>query len=149
MTLQGYWADLPSAALQKLPRDLVVVLPLGATEQHGPHLPLETDSIIARGICNRLIAALDQNQDIRFLPVDEITYSLEHMDFEGSQTLTYDQAIEQWIEIGTKAYQAGARKIVFLNAHGGNSPLVSIVIQELRVRYGMLAVATATIHFKE
>lgn len=120
----------------------IVVLPLGATEQHGLHLPLETDSIIARGICDRLIAQLGEDKDVRFLPVEEITYSPEHMDHEGSQTRTFEETIKRWIALGEKAADAGAKRFILLNAHGGNSPLASIAVQELRVRRSILAVAT-------
>jgi len=123
----------------------IVVLPLGATEQHGPHLPLETDSLIARGICERL--GKNSSKDIRFLPVEEIGYSPEHMDFMGSKTLGFDEAINRWVGIGEKAAKAGVKRFVMLNAHGGNSPLMAIVAQELRVRFSMLAVATSWTRF--
>ncbi|MEM9732779.1 MAG: creatininase family protein [Pseudomonadota bacterium] len=123
--------------------ETLFILPLGATEQHGPHLPLETDSIIARGICDRLLPMLPKEADIRILPVEQIGYSLEHMDHEGSQTLTFDEAVNRWVGIGESIAQAGGRKLLMMNAHGGNSPLMTIVAQELRVRHNLLAVATS------
>ena len=123
----------------------IVVLPLGATEQHGEHLPLETDTLIARGICQRLVDT--SIGDIRFLPVEEIGYSPEHMDFKGSKTLAFDEAINRWVGIGENAAKSGVRRFVMLNAHGGNSPLMTIVAQELRVRCSMLAVATSWTRF--
>ncbi len=120
----------------------VFVLPLGATEQHGKHLPFETDSLIAEGVCARLKNAVGDNFDLRVLPTEQIGYSPEHMDHTGSKTLTFDEAINRWIGIGEACCSAGAKRIIFMNAHGGNSPLVSVVAQELRVRHSMLAVAT-------
>ncbi|MEO0547370.1 MAG: creatininase family protein [Pseudomonadota bacterium] len=123
----------------------IVMVPLGATEQHGPHLPFETDTLIADGVCDRLIAAFKADEaglDVRILPVEPIGYSPEHMDFRGSQTLVFDEAIERWIGIGVACARHGVRRIVFMNAHGGNVPIVQIVCQELRVRQAMLAVAT-------
>ena len=125
----------------------VVVLPLGATEQHGQHLPFETDTLIAQGVCERLSRQLSNDLDVHFLPVEAIGYSPEHMDHAGSKTLTYGDAIERWTQIGEQAAQAGARRFLLLNAHGGNSPLMSIVTQELRVRCSMLAVATSWTRF--
>lgn len=125
----------------------IAVLPLGATEQHGPHLPLETDTIIAQGIANRLAAALQDPGSVRFEPVEAVGYSPEHLEFPGSRSLAYGEAIERWIGIGRKASESGIRKFVMLNAHGGNSPLMTIVATELRVRYGMLAVATSWTRF--
>ncbi len=120
----------------------IVVVPLGAHEQHGPHLPFETDTLIAHGICQRLDAALTDALDIRFLPAEPIGYSPEHMDFAGSQTLTWSETVERWLSVGTDCASRGVRRIVFMNAHGGNVPIVQIVCQELRARHGMLAVAT-------
>ncbi len=125
----------------------LVVLPLGATEQHGRHLPLETDTLIADGICDRLGKALSDADDIYFFPTEQITYSLEHMDHLGSQTLTYFEAIERWCEIGKSLAQKGVRRFLILNAHGGNSPLMAIAAQELRVRHSILAVATSWTRF--
>jgi len=83
----------------------------------------------------------------RFEPVEEVGYSPEHLDFAGSQSLSYHEAIERWIGIGRQAAEDGVRKFVMLNAHGGNSPLMTVVATELRVRYGMLAVATSWTRF--
>ncbi|MEP0941877.1 MAG: creatininase family protein [Rhizobiaceae bacterium] len=125
----------------------IAVLPLGATEQHGQHLPFETDFLIAQGICTRLIGQIENSQDVRFLPVEQVGYSPEHMDHAGSQTLTYGQAIERWVGIGECAAKAGIRRFLILNAHGGNSPLMSIVTQELRVRCSQFAAATSWTRF--
>ena len=125
----------------------IAVLPLGATEQHGPHLPFETDAIIARGVARRAGEILPAGLDVRFLPVEPVGYSPEHLDFAGSRSLGYDEAIDRWIGIGGKAREAGSHKFVMLNAHGGNSPLMTIVATELRVRFGMLAVATSWTRF--
>ena len=53
MSVQGYWSDLPSSAFRALPSDTIAVLPLGATEQHGPHLPLSVDSDIIGAVAAR------------------------------------------------------------------------------------------------
>lgn len=128
-------------------RDMIVVLPLGAHEQHGPHLPFETDTIIAEGIVTRVADALPSNLNVNFLPVQPIGYSIEHMDTEGTQSLAFAEAINQWIGIGENLHAGGIRKLVMLNAHGGNSPLMTIVATELRTRLDMLAVATSWTRF--
>ncbi len=133
------------SSISNVDENTVVVLPLGATEQHGKHLPFETDTLIAHGICERLVEG--DSQDIQILPVEEIGYSPEHMDFNGSKTLGYKEAIDRWVGIGEQVTKAGARRFVMLNAHGGNSPLMTIVAQELRVRFSMLAVATSWTRF--
>lgn len=125
----------------------IAVLPLGAHEQHGPHLPFETDAIIAAGIVERVKAALPPELSATFLPVEPVGYSIEHMDVEGTKTLTYAEAVEKWLGIAGFLAARGVRKLVMLNAHGGNSPLMTIVATEARVRFGMLVVATSWTRF--
>jgi creatinine amidohydrolase len=128
-------------------RGWIAVLPLGAHEQHGPHLPFETDTIIASGIAERLVAALPQDLPVTILPVEPIGYSIEHMDVEGTRTLAYDEAVTRWLGIAAELHSQGIRKLILLNAHGGNSPLLTIVATEARVRFDMLVVATSWTRF--
>lgn len=123
----------------------IVILPLGATEQHGPHLPAETDWIIAEAIAAR--AAADFPSALEILPVEKAGYSIEHADFPSTRSLRFDEAVNRWIAAGEAAHRRGAARFVMLNAHGGNSPLMTIVATELRVRFGMLAVATSWTRF--
>ncbi|MBK3745560.1 creatininase family protein [Paraburkholderia aspalathi] len=126
---------------------MIVVLPLGAHEQHGAHLPFETDTIIADAIAARAAAIIPDNINVNFLPAQPVGYSIEHMDVDGSQTLAFSEAVNQWIGIAENLHAGGIRKLVMLNAHGGNSPLMTIVATELRVRLNMLAVATSWTRF--
>lgn len=125
----------------------IAVLPLGAHEQHGPHLPFDTDSLIAGGIVSRLMERMPTDLPVTFLPVERLGYSIEHMDVPGSRTLTFSQAINRWLAIAESLSAIGIRKFVMLNAHGGNSPLLTIVATEARVRLNMLAVATSWTRF--
>ncbi|MCO5145482.1 MAG: creatininase family protein [Aquamicrobium sp.] len=125
----------------------IAVLPLGATEQHGPHLPFETDTIIAGGVAARAAALLPPSLDVTFLPPEPVGYSIEHMDVAGTRTLRFGEAVERWIGIGEACLAQGFRRFVMLNAHGGNAPLMTVVATELRVRHAMLAVATSWTRF--
>jgi creatinine amidohydrolase len=127
--------------------EIVSVLPLGAHEQHGPHLPFETDTLIAQGLVERLKQALASSSPIHFLPTEPVGYSIEHMDVTGTKTLAFDEAVQRWLKIAEAQRDKGIRKFVMLNAHGGNSPLMTIVATEARVRFGMLAVATSWTRF--
>lgn len=120
----------------------IMVLPLGAHEYHGPHLPLETDTLIASAVARRAAALLPDLLHVCFLDAEPVGYSVEHLHAEGTRTLSWRKAIERWIAIGAQQHKKGVRKFVMLNAHGGNSPLMSIVTTELRARFNMLAVAT-------
>jgi creatinine amidohydrolase len=128
-------------------RGWIAVLPLGAHEGHGPHLPLDTDTLIAGGITARLMAVLPVHLPVTTLPVEPIGYSPEHLDVPGTRSLGYAQAIERWLAIAEGLHQKGVHKLVLLNAHGGNSPLLTIVATEARVRFDMLVVATAWTRF--
>lgn len=128
-------------------RDWIAVLPLGAHEQHGPHLPFETDTLIAGGLVARLIKALPPGLPVTFLPVEPVGYSIEHMDVPGTKTLAFDEAVNRWLGIADELRAKGIRKLVLLNAHGGNSPLMTIVATEARVRFDMLVVATSWTRF--
>jgi len=127
--------------------DWIAVLPLGAHEGHGPHLPLETDTLIANGIAERLMAVLPPHLPVTFLPAEPVGYSPEHLDVPGTRSLGYAEAIERWLAIAEDLHRFGIRKLVLLNAHGGNSPLMTILATEARVRLDMLVVATAWTRF--
>lgn len=129
------------------PDDAIAVLPLGATEQHGPHLPFETDTIIAEGVAARARSLLPASLNVTFLPAEPVGYSIEHMDVAGTRTLRFDEAVNRWIGIGEDCLARGLRRFVMLNAHGGNAPLMTVVATELRVRRAMLAVATSWTRF--
>ena len=126
--------------------DTVLILPLGAHEQHGSHLPFDTDTRIADGVAARV---LDRMVDapVYALPAEPVGYSVEHMSWPGSRTLTYRDAIERWCAVGERAAAVGVRRMLLLNAHGGNAPVMQIVAQELRVRAAMFCVATSWTRF--
>lgn len=125
----------------------IAVLPIGATEQHGPHLSPDTDWIIAQGIVEEVKKEIPEHLDVVFLPVEKIGYSVEHSDSSATRSIPFEEAANRWIDIGARQFKAGVRKLVILNAHGGNSPLLTIVTTELRVRFGMLAAATSWTRF--
>ena len=127
--------------------DWIAVLPLGAHEGHGPHLPFETDTLIAEGVAGRLMAVLPPHLPVTILPTEPVGYSPEHLDVSGTRSLTYGEAIERWLRIAEDLHRLGIRKLVLLNAHGGNSPLMTIVATEARIRFNMLVVATAWTRF--
>jgi creatinine amidohydrolase len=121
----------------------IAVLPLAATEQHGPHLPLETDVLIAQAYLARVRELLPEKTPVSFLPVQPIGISSEHTDFPGTLTLSPEAALKNWMALGENVAQAGLRKLVMVTSHGGNSAAMSLVAQELRTRHRMLVVATA------
>ena len=139
--MKRFWTAYTSEAFARLPHErLIAVLPLGAVEQHGPHLPLSVDACVAEELVRRLTDVLPEENPAIFLPTQVITKSNEHLRFPGTLTLSAETLISAWCEIGACVARAGVRKIVLLNAHGGNVPVMDIVARELRVRHEMLAV---------
>src|SRR4029077_6236404 len=99
----------------------IAVLPLAATEQHGPHLPVETDVLIAEAYLARVRQLLSSTLPVTFLPIERIGISSEHIDFPGTQTLSPEAALRRWIAIGESAARGGLKKLVMVTSHGGNS----------------------------
>ena len=122
------------------PEAVIAVLPTCAVEQHGPHLPVGVDTMIAEGFLGLLRDRCPDDLDIRILPAQAVGKSNEHIHAPGTLTLTAETALRAWVEIGLSVARAGVRKLVILNSHGGNADLISIVARELRVQAGMLAV---------
>ena len=133
MTLPRRWADLKTTDFAQLDAArTVAVLPLGATEQHGPHLPLDVDRAIAEGMVAAALPKLDAAVPVVVLPAQSIGYSPEHVAFEGTLTLPYEAVLASWIAIGESVARAGLKKLVLFNAHGGQSSLLDIAARELR-----------------
>ena len=129
------------------PARWIAVLPVAAIEQHGPHLPLGSDGLIAEGYVARAIKMLPDSLPVTFLPVQWVGKSDEHVAFPGTLTLSTEAAIRSWTDLGESVHRAGVRKLVMISSHGGNSAVMEIVARDLRVRHGMLAVTAAWSRF--
>jgi creatinine amidohydrolase len=125
----------------------VAVLPVAAIEQHGPHLPVYTDTCIAEGMVARAIELLPADLPVTFLPVQAVGKSNEHISSPGTLTSTWETTTKLWLDIGDSVHRAGVEKLIIINSHGGNVPMVDVVTRELRVRHDMLAVGTAWSRF--
>lgn len=132
------WAETPKGGTGHW----IAVLPLAATEQHGPHLPLETDTLIAEAFLARVRTLLPDTIPATFMPVQPVGLSTEHTDFPGTLTLSTNVALKSWMELGAGVAAAGIRKLVMVTSHGGNSAAMALVAQDLRAQHGLLAVTT-------
>jgi len=136
-----WWTEFSATEFKNLdPMKTIAVFPVAAVEQHGPHLPVGTDTIINQGHLDLLAERLPADLDIRILPIQAIGKSNEHIWQVGTVSGTALNLIEHWTQIGLEVARAGIRKIVFVNSHGGNVSMLDIIARELRVREDMLAV---------
>jgi len=140
VTEKRFWSELSTRDFDALDwATAVVVLPIAAIEQHGPHLPVGVDAMILEGLVSRFAAGLAPPPRALFLPLLSVGVSTEHRDFPGTLSLAPMTALQVVLEIAEGALRAGARKLLLLNSHGGNSPLVAQAALELRARHGVLA----------
>lgn len=138
-TLPCLWSDLATTDFAALdPAVTVALLPLAAVEQHGPHLPLSTDAVIADGIVQRALAHLPEHTPVLVLPTQQVGYSPEHTGFAGTLSLPVAAVIGHWTDLGACVARAGVRKLLLFNSHGGQVAMTDIVARELRIRHGML-----------
>ncbi len=134
-----FWSQLTTRDFASLdPAATVAVLPLGATEQHGPHLPLGVDSTLVDGIVAAALPLLAAELPVLFLPTQQVGLSPEHARFAGTLTLSAETLIRLWSEIGACVARAGVKKLVFFNAHGGHVGAMDIVARELRAAHGLI-----------
>jgi creatinine amidohydrolase len=139
-----YWGELTSREFESLNAEkTIAVLPVAAIEQHGPHLAVSTDTVIANGMIGEVVKRLPDDLDILILPTQAIGKSNEHLRSPGTITLSAETALRTWVEIGEAVSRAGLKKLVMVNSHGGNVDVIGIVARELRVRLNMLVVACA------
>lgn len=133
------WADAAAADVTRW----IAVLPLAATEQHGPHLPLTTDVLIADAYLKRVRELLPADVPASFLPVEPIGISTEHIDYPGTQTLPTELALKKWTGIGEDVARRGVKKLVIVTSHGGNSAAMMLVAQDLRAHRKLFVVTTS------
>ena len=134
-----FWSQLSTRDFAALdPATTVAVLPLGATEQHGPHLPLGVDSVLVDGIVAAALPLLPDTLPALFLPSQHIGLSPEHANLPGTLTLSSETLIRLWHDIGAGVARAGVRKLVLFNAHGGHVGAMDIVARELRESHDLI-----------
>ena len=134
-----FWADLATTDFAALDRArAIAVLPVAATEQHGPHLPLSVDTDLVNGMVAASLPHLPRDLPALFLPTQNVGLSPEHAGFAGTLTLKAETVIRLWTDIGESVAASGVKKLVLLNAHGGQVSVMDIVARDLRARLGML-----------
>ena len=146
-----YWQSLTGPEAEHLARrDPVLVLPLAAIEQHGPHLPLSTDADIGRGLLARAVAGLPDDCPVRVLPLLPIGASTEHAHAGLTGTLHVESAdlARVIVRIGAALADCGVRRLVLSNSHGGNRHAMETAGLQLRREHGLLVVKATYFSFE-
>lgn len=149
MSLQGYWADQKAPTFRNLPDDLVAVLPVGAIEQHGPHLPVSVDRDLVEAMLDRALPLLSPGQNVLILPTLTITKSGEHDRHPGTLSLSAETLLATLRDIGASVARAGVQRLVFLNGHGGNTAVLEIAARDLRLSHDMIVATCSWFGFAE
>jgi creatinine amidohydrolase len=130
--------DLSALQLSaELSKDSIVVLPLGAIEQHGPHLPLNTDFVVADAVSRAAVEKFGAETNAWLLPTLPFTKSNEHAWAAGTMWLSATTMMSVIDDIGRCVASTPAKKLMFINGHGGNSALMAMMNRELRLKYGL------------
>ena len=123
------WPEIQNIASNKRS---TIIWPFGAVEQHGPHLPLATDSIFIEEIISEVLGLLPKDLPLKKIPTQFIGFSPEHSGFEGTITLSSRLLISMIVEIGKQISNIGFKRLILLNAHGGQISLLNTAARELR-----------------
>lgn len=132
------FADLRAPEIaERITERSVLVQPLGAVEQHGPHLPLSTDYLVASATCEAVVGGRGEELDLWLLPPLAYTKSNEHAWSPGTIWLSPTTLLAVLDDLGRSLATTRARKVAFVNGHGGNTALVNVACRELRLHHGL------------
>lgn len=135
----GYWEDLTTTDLDGMdPEITLALLPLAAVEQHGPHLPLGTDAMIAEALVAALLERPPDGVHVLALPLQRLGHSPEHHGYAGTLTIAHEPLLAVWESIAAGVAAVGLRKLILLNTHGGQTALVDLAAVRLRAHLGMM-----------
>ena len=138
------WADLTWQAIRDLPKDPgVVVLPIGAIEQHGPHLPVWTDALLAERMTSRAFELLPQGANALLLPTLSYGKSNEHTGYPGTIALSAATLMAILRDIAVAVSRSGFTRLMFFNTHGGNKALLEMMVRDLRAELSLLCFLTS------
>ncbi len=126
-----------SDLLDHLTSSSTLILPLGAVEQHGPHLPFNTDLVIASACADAVVDRVGDELDLWLMEPLAFTKSNEHAGTPGTIWLGPETLLRVLDDIGRSVAAMPMKRLAFLNGHGGNSSLVNVACRELRLDHGL------------
>ena len=141
--MKGYWSEIAAPVFASgAVRDHIAILPLGACEQHGPHLPLSTDTDIGDGLMRATLERLPDDAKVLVLPTLAVTNSVEHTNRAGTVSAGRDLTFRIIMALARDVARAGLSKLVIINAHGGNVGVMVDAAHAIRAELGLLCVVT-------
>jgi creatinine amidohydrolase len=131
------WTELRAPEFGELSPGTVAILPVGSAEQHGPHLPLNTDFVVADTLARDVVAGYGDELGLLLLPSLAVSKSNEHAWSPGTLWLSAATLLTVLDEIARCVAATPVRKLVFLNGHGGNSALLQVASRDVRLAHGL------------
>ncbi len=126
------WPEMRGAAAQ----ERVILLPVGSTEQHGPHLPLDVDNFLCRSVCEG--AARLRPDKALLMPQVSYGFNWHHIDFPGTIGIEWDTLVRYLLDVVKSVAHHGFRKVLLVNGHGSNRPLVEVVARQATMDYDVV-----------
>ncbi len=132
-----YWKNIISVDFEKMDKEKsIVLLPIAATEQHGKHLPVGTDSMILEALLKKFAKEKDMPQgNVVIAPQIWVGKSNEHMSFPGTLTFKAMTLYHMVEELTDSITAHGFQKIMLVNAHGGNTDLLNLISRDIRIKH--------------
>jgi len=118
------WMEMRQAAAE----GRVIVLPVGSTEQHGPHLPLDVDNFLCQSVCEG--AAMLVPDQVLLMPPLNYGFNWHHIDFPGTIGIAWDHYVRFLLDIVRSVAHHGFRKVLIVNGHGSNRPLIEVAARQ-------------------
>ena len=137
-----YYDQLTTIQIEELDKSIPVILPISATEQHGPHLPLSTDRMIGEHFCRAIDALMPE--EVLILPIISIGCSEHHTLFAGSLSFRHETLLHQMNDIGHWIHHHGFKNLVIFNSHGGNQAVAGVFLESFGFRHPEMNIMTVT-----
>ena len=127
------WAEKATTELKGVKN---VILPIGSTEQHGPHMPVGTDTYLTDWAMSSLVGE-DVGEDFYILPTIPYGKSIEHLSYPGTITLGMNTLTMIIEDIASSLSSGGVSRLVIISGHGGNAALIDAITYDIRKKYQM------------
>lgn len=135
---RNFLPRLTTLEIENMPKeDVLIILPVGAIEQHGPHMPVYTDTLIGEVMLHEAFEHLPEDAPIWLIPSFSYGKSTEHLECPGTITLSAQTMMMVLQDIAASLARSGFKKLLLFNTHGGNADLLGMMAREIRISTGL------------